>query len=269
MRIITFRLAVLCMALLTALGLNAQDLRPAVLVNEARVAQSFEERFEFFTIPKSATPVATLDAAGAPYDLRDLNPKSPAELRKAAPEILELTLPGSTGNVSLVRTNILADGFKITESGSNGYQKNALGLHYQSIVSGDPSSLVAISIFEGEVSGINATDAGNFVLGKLTKGEPIITPPQSSANNPLETLHVFPNSASNLLNLDISVKEATTASVRTIDVTGRTLHKLQQRLNQGNQQTTISIQDLPASTYLLRLEAVNGYSATTKFTVAR
>ena len=170
MRIITFRLAVLCTALLTSLGLTAQDLRPAVLIEEARAEQSFEERFDLFTKAKSAAPVATLDAAGAPYDLLDLNPTTLTELREAAPDQLELTLPGATGNVSLVRTNIFAEGFRITESGSSGYQKTALGLHYRGIVTDDPNSLVAISIFEGEVSGIIATDAGNFVLGKMTKG---------------------------------------------------------------------------------------------------
>lgn len=171
MRIITFCLAVLCTALLTTPGLHAQDLRPATLIENARAEKSFEERFDLFSFAKSAAPVAVLDAAGAPYDLLDLNPTALSELREAAPEKLELTLPGATGNVSLVRTNIFADGFRVTESGTNTYHKTALGLHYRGIVTDDPGSLVAISIFDGEVSGIIATNAGNFVLGKMAKGD--------------------------------------------------------------------------------------------------
>ncbi len=41
------------------------------------------------------------------------------------------------------------------------------GVHYRGIVEGDPTSLVAMSIFENEIMGMMSTDEGNFILGPI------------------------------------------------------------------------------------------------------
>jgi len=167
MRIITLSLTVLC-TVLTAFGLYAQDLRPATLIKQAETETSFEESYNLFVPDKSAAPVDALTEIGADYEVFHLNKTSLDDLRESAPERLELTLPGKTGKVSLVRANIFADGFRLTDSGTDDYIKTPLGLHYRGTVAGEEGSLVAISVFDNEMSGIVATDAGNLVLGKLT-----------------------------------------------------------------------------------------------------
>ncbi|MEL7163280.1 MAG: hypothetical protein AAFN92_21155, partial [Bacteroidota bacterium] len=170
MRIITSCLAAVCTLLLST-GLVAQNLSPAALVERARAEKSFEERFDLFVTPKSTAPVRALAAVGADYHTFDLDPTQLADLRKSAPDRLELTLPGEVGRVALVRSDIFAPDFRITESGKPGYVKTPQGLHYRGVVADDKTSLVALSVYDTEVSGIVATKAGNLVLGKLTKGE--------------------------------------------------------------------------------------------------
>jgi len=157
----------LCTALVAGPGLQAQNLRPVEIIDHAKFAQSFEESYPLFSLEKNSTKVAELDAVGADYEVFNLDLNSMTNLRKSEPALLELDLPG-VGKVALAKASIFADGFRVTESGSSTYTKAPFGLHYRGIVDGDKSSLVAISVFEGEVSGLIATDDGNFVLGRLT-----------------------------------------------------------------------------------------------------
>ena len=167
MRIITFCLMVLCTAL-TATGLHAQNLRPSALVEKAAAFQSAEEDFQLFVSPKDGSPVAEMEAVGADYQLFELSATALSDLRKSAPDRLELDLPGAIGKVSLVRANIFADGFRVVDSGADGYTKTPLGLHYRGVVANDKNSLVAFSVFEDEVSGLVANEDGNYVIGKMT-----------------------------------------------------------------------------------------------------
>jgi len=167
MRNFTFCLAVLCTALLTSQKIQSQDLRPVAIIDHAKSVQSFEESYPLFSFEKNNTKVDELDAAGADYEVFNLDLNTMTTLHKSEPALLELDLP-RIGKVALAKASIFADGFRVTESGSNTYTKAPLGLHYRGVVNGDKSSLVAISVFEGEVSGLIATDDGNFVLGRLT-----------------------------------------------------------------------------------------------------
>ncbi|TXF89781.1 T9SS type A sorting domain-containing protein [Neolewinella aurantiaca] len=214
MRFITFCLAVLCTSLL-ATGLTAQNLRPSALVEQATATQSSEETFDIFTSAKSSSFVKALDEVGADYTVFELSETGMNDLRKSAPDRLELTIPGGIGKVDLVRADIFADGFRVTESGSNSYNKSPLGLHYRGIVSDDKTSLVAVSIFEDELSGMIATNAGNFVLGKMSGKDEVRHVIYNDHDLPAPDLGVcetpdsnIPYSPKDLIDLDPSQKDA-------------------------------------------------------------
>ncbi len=89
-------------------------------------------------------------------------------------DYIELPLPiseRSTMVVTLQKNEIFTSGFVLRTSSDNIKEiPYTPGLHYIGVVNGDPSSLVAISIYHDEVMGMVATDEGNFVLGKI-KGD--------------------------------------------------------------------------------------------------
>ena len=214
MLFITRCLAVLCTVLLVSLTANAQSLTPKALVEQAVAGQSFEESFPLFDAPKSAAPVAELAALGADYEVFDLNAKALADLTKSAPDNLELTLPGKIGKVQLVRADIFTADFRITESGTNGYTKAPIGLHYRGVVADEANTIVAISVFDGEVTGMIGTAAGNYVVGKLQdkSGRHVIyndkdlpTADLGECGTPDSGL---PYSAKDLAPLDLSQKDA-------------------------------------------------------------
>jgi len=160
--------SVICTTLITN-GLFAQSLRPADLVQEISEEKGFEESFPLFVQTKTKTPIEVLDKAGVDYDVFQLDASGLSDLRKSAPATLQITLPGSGNRLKLVRANLFADGFRVTESEGDKYTKNGYGLHYRGVVAGDKSSVVALSVFENEISGMIANEEGNFVLGKLEK----------------------------------------------------------------------------------------------------
>jgi len=84
-----------------------------------------------------------------------------------------------------------------------------------------------------------------------------------------ESLVVFPNPTANVLHLNIGLPETTSATARVVDLTGRTVKTLRLNLTAGEQQITLPVNGLPVGTYLLRLDAASGYSAVSRFTVAR
>ncbi|HUR30906.1 MAG TPA: M12 family metallo-peptidase, partial [Saprospiraceae bacterium] len=72
-------------------------------------------------------------------------------------------------NLTLVRHEILAGDFQLFASDLPGVPVDYVpGVFYKGIVEGDPTSLVAISIFNDEIMGIISTSKGNMVLGKIT-----------------------------------------------------------------------------------------------------
>ncbi len=74
--------------------------------------------------------------------------------------------------LELVQVDIFAPGFTVRTSGSKELLDADLGLHYRGVIKGISNSLVAISIFEDEMSGFIADDEGNLVLGKMEGKNP-------------------------------------------------------------------------------------------------
>ena len=206
--------AVLCTVLLTT-GLFAQSLRPAQLIEAVENQAGFEEQHDLFLLNKSAAGIPELDEAGADYEVFTLDATALTAIQKSTPAALELTMPGDLGSVKLVRTDIFAPGFRVTRSSDNGYAKAGLGLHYRGVLASDKNSIVAISIFDGEVAGIVSDPSGNYVLGKLKGGKTNDHVFFNDADLPNADLgecatedSLLPYSAKDLAPLDVHAKDA-------------------------------------------------------------
>lgn len=86
-------------------------------------------------------------------------------------DFVKLPLPTSdraSVNLTLVRHEILAEDFALFTSDLPGIPADYIpGVFYKGIVEGDPTSLVAISVFNDEIMGMISTSKGNLVLGKI------------------------------------------------------------------------------------------------------
>ncbi|MCG8458857.1 MAG: M12 family metallo-peptidase [Holophagales bacterium] len=94
------------------------------------------------------------------------------QLRQRAPRALALELPyaralGGVVELELVKARVFADGFRVTtSSGETG--KFDLGVHYRGMVRGEPSSLAALSLVDGEVLGfVSSPVLGTLVVGRM------------------------------------------------------------------------------------------------------
>ncbi len=168
MRYIQLFVLLLCTAAYTH-TMQAQSLRPAALVKAAANDAEFQESYSLFNVQKSAAPVSALEKVGADYEVVTLNGKSMQAIRLDAPEALEIDLPASLGKARMVRADIFADGFTVTDTGDK-LGKQDVGIHYRGTLQDGKESLVAFSVFEKSVSATISTDAGTFVLGPLRGG---------------------------------------------------------------------------------------------------
>jgi len=97
-------------------------------------------------------------------------------LRAQNPEQMSLTLPfrstGETVDLDLIQVEIFSPSLTaVTDSGIDIANTVDLGVHYRGVISGNPNSLVSISIFETQVTGFISNSEGNFTLGKLKDSE--------------------------------------------------------------------------------------------------
>jgi hypothetical protein len=89
-----------------------------------------------------------------------------------APRIFELNLPTGRRDeeitLHLESAAIFARGFEVytSENGRTPLDYNP-GLHYHGRIKGEPNSIAAISVFDGEVMGMVGTENGNYTLGKI------------------------------------------------------------------------------------------------------
>ena len=117
------------------------------------------------------------------YDLKGLNKGTIVSLSKNAIEALllnrndfiQIQLPADDQGemtLTLKRHEIFTNEFTLNSSSGPGNPVTYTpGVHYKGIVDGEPSSVVALSVFKDQVMGLIATDHGNFVIGRL-KNDP-------------------------------------------------------------------------------------------------
>lgn len=103
------------------------------------------------------------------YTLLEVNTEVRTWLLRDKPEFLSVQVPESGRNISLMlyRVDISPGGFTLeTGSGTKQAVLNEI-IHYRGMVSGNPYSVVSISISDEEIMGIISDDNGNYVLGKM------------------------------------------------------------------------------------------------------
>ncbi len=161
--------------LLLVLSLHAQTggIRPADLVAAARSARTtFTEYKDLFT-PANGRDRLEAAIPGTDYTVLNLNEEQRATLLQEAPEALRLRLPQagrSPLELDLVRVEIVDPSFLVFESSNQEPVAYDRGIHYRGVVVGQRNSIAAISVFDGEMSGLISTpEVGNLVLGKVTE----------------------------------------------------------------------------------------------------
>ena len=101
----------------------------------------------------------------------NLNKESIEDLLESKNDLVSLSIPTSTRtyiNLLLKKNEIFTPDFALFDAGDlNHPVAYTSGVHYRGIIDGDPSSLVAISVFDDKLMGMIATEKGNFVLGKI------------------------------------------------------------------------------------------------------
>lgn len=160
------------LALLCGVGLFAQTqvLRPAELVQlQQRTLDESTTVTQLFQ-PSAARYQGDIALEGS-YQLLESETETLESIRHQAPEAFRLQIPGMDGQpitLNLVKVTITDDRFTVIESATDEPIAANPGVHYQGIIQGDPSSVVAFSFWDGEMAGlISSTATGNLSLGKL------------------------------------------------------------------------------------------------------
>lgn len=106
------------------------------------------------------------------YAILSLNIEFSRKVISSSPDAISLILPGKKSSMllELVKTNVKTDDFYIMEMPSKKVVSSGKNIvHYQGIVKNSPNSIAAISIYDGEISGIISVEGNqsDLVLGKL------------------------------------------------------------------------------------------------------
>lgn len=148
----------------------AQDpssIRPADLIAAQAERIQQQETRHLFTLSEGRNrPDIALEA----YESLTIDNEQQEALRHQAPAHLQLAIPQGRGEaVQLQLVRVDMPSFTVIESSSQAPVVVDEAIHYRGIVAGDPSSLVALSVWDGEVAALvsSSTLGGNWVLGRL------------------------------------------------------------------------------------------------------
>jgi hypothetical protein len=148
------------------------SLKPAEMIQESKSAG---KNFMKTALFERATEKKTVDGTLSEYESLTLDIEKLQQLVSGAPQQLNFKLPSNQTNESeldleLVQVNIFDGNFAVIESSTNQPVDIERGLHFRGIIKGDQNSLVAVSIFEDEVTGlISSESTGNLVLARLNQ----------------------------------------------------------------------------------------------------
>lgn len=157
--------------LLLAVGLFGQGavLKPAELVSASKAKGAPFATAAVFEV--SNARVSLGDEAPSTYELLQLKEADYQALLQESPDEMTFALP-SFGRqalaLELVKVDLFAEGFQVTESHTEQAADVDLGVHYRGVIKGLPGSVAAISIFPDAVMGLmSSAETGNLVLGQL------------------------------------------------------------------------------------------------------
>ncbi|MDC8004263.1 zinc-dependent metalloprotease [Aureisphaera galaxeae] len=129
--------------------------------------------FQSFEIHNPITKSATADYSKSVNDgvVFTLDQTRLQNLLAENPKQMSLNVPftnGQTVSLDLIQMEVFAPGFKaVTDTGQDITNEVDFGKHYRGVISGDEHSLVAISIYESQISGFISNHDGNHTLGKI------------------------------------------------------------------------------------------------------
>ncbi|KAA1242113.1 M12 family metallo-peptidase [Aquimarina sp. RZ0] len=169
------KLSVLLIALFSAIGFSQnKSLKPLQLITEAKFKKSTFTNIDLFSvITNQKSNVEIPEELKNDYTLFSLNTQKLKSTASNAPSTMNFAIPGQSKSsmiLELVKVNITSDNFELVEMPSGKrIQPNKTIAHYRGIVQGKPNSIAAISLLDGEVTGLISIDGdkGNLVLGKL------------------------------------------------------------------------------------------------------
>ncbi|MBP6391757.1 MAG: fibronectin type III domain-containing protein [Flavobacteriales bacterium] len=130
---------------------------------------SFQGATLFNAVTRSVTTDALWDHAIAEATVLQLRAADIETVMRDQPDQLALDLPfeGTTITLDLERASITTDDFSVIQASTGAAAVVPAGLHYRGMQRGVMGSVVAISVFEGEVMGMISGDAGDLVLGGI------------------------------------------------------------------------------------------------------
>jgi hypothetical protein len=157
-------------------GAAQQSLQPNRLVDQAREKGLPFNRADLFSLaPATRSKPTLLEGNLRTYDILQVNRGTLAELLESQPGAIEVPLPTTQRNglqANLVKVEVTSSDFAVYQSSGPGPVEAGPGIHYRGTLDGEAGSVVALSVFEGELMGIISSPAlGNLVLGKLQGDE--------------------------------------------------------------------------------------------------
>ncbi len=167
-RIITFLVIFLT---ITPFFAQSQNLQPKHQITTAKFSGKTFKDVSLFRLKTSKSNVS-IPKEFKNHTILSLQSSAMKSFTSAAPEAINLALPGKTASMQLelVKVDIVSDNFSIVEMPSGKVIKPTQKMaHYRGIVKNSPNSIAALTILDGEISGIISLEdeIGNLVLGKL------------------------------------------------------------------------------------------------------
>lgn len=167
-------LTFICCLLVAFTGSGQDFLKPSQLVQSERAKGAVFAATSVFEVSQARVNLG--EETPAQYELLRVRKAAHEALLSEAPDHLAFSIPnaqGATVELELVKVDIFADGFQVTESGTGQAADVELGLHYRGIVKGNSSSIASVSVFSDGFMGLVSTGSdGNLVLGKLEGDQP-------------------------------------------------------------------------------------------------
>jgi hypothetical protein len=152
----------------------AQEYRPNKVSKAITAAKSISGEFQTFEIFNSQTRNAIENYSEAVNDgvIFTIDQEKLNEFSVQNPQQINLNIPfrsnGETVALDLIQVDVFSPDFRAyTDTGQDITHEVDFGKHYRGIIAGNENSLVSISVFGSQISGLIATDEGNFNIGKL------------------------------------------------------------------------------------------------------
>jgi|GEM_PF-1973852 len=141
--------------------------------NTAQIQQA--ERFTpFLEISPDAADVPIADDLLSEKQIFDLKKQTLQDIRNNKSEYLRLDIPieGQNRELYLIKAEIFSPDFRLELASAPDITLHRdMGLHYRGTLADTPESLVAISLFEDEISGFIAIDNQHFTIGKIENSD--------------------------------------------------------------------------------------------------